>query len=449
MALYAISLGCFIALMLLVVSMEEGGENLSASSMSLTEAVVLLSQGVGFTAGSVVIGVMPLLLTLLLVALIAQCASKAGVGLLPWLSGLATWVACNLLWAGGTTVELHDPQPAVAAKTATIWTLGYLFAVMMRSPLPKRVITALAGHMPATVRHTLRLTGFVTAVLASALVLTGFVTSVVWIVRGWHGMTTLFTMTGMENGSRILTSIAACVWLPNLMGWAVSWILGAGFHIGDLGVFTMWGGQSAGLPPLPVFGLLPDAVPDERVRIVLQCLIPVTAAVVALVFMAVPGPLRLRIAKPDDSEGTRTVVRIMICHACALCAALILLVAGSCAWYALSDGSLGEHRLKDVGVDVMVSTQTTGRSLAFGFAGAWFVAAVVLAAVYGIHWIVGRQRLSRDASSASTGVAGGTAADDGPSDRPRRPRTIRSDTDLSKSEQPAQEEIDDSNESSD
>ena len=45
MVVYAGALGCYIALMLLVISMEEGGDNLSAFSVSLTEAVVLLSQG--------------------------------------------------------------------------------------------------------------------------------------------------------------------------------------------------------------------------------------------------------------------------------------------------------------------------------------------------------------------------------------------------------------------
>ena len=44
MAVFAVSLGCFIALMLLVISMEEGGGNLSSYAVSLTCAVMLLSQ---------------------------------------------------------------------------------------------------------------------------------------------------------------------------------------------------------------------------------------------------------------------------------------------------------------------------------------------------------------------------------------------------------------------
>ena len=65
MVVYAGALGCYIALMLLVISMEEGGDNLSAFSVSLTEAVVLLSQGSGFKTGSITLTIMPLLLTVL------------------------------------------------------------------------------------------------------------------------------------------------------------------------------------------------------------------------------------------------------------------------------------------------------------------------------------------------------------------------------------------------
>lgn len=451
MALYAISLGCFIALMLLVISMEEGGENLPSSSMPLTEAVVLLSQGIGFSVGAVTVGVMPLLLTVMLVALIAQCAIKAGPGILSWISGLVVWVGCNLLWADGTTVELHDPQLMVAVKTAAVWTAGYALGALIRAESARRVIAAVSQRLPEPVRETVRLVWRIIATMLLASCTIGLVTAVVWIVSGWNGMTTLFTVMSMDNGSRILTSIASLAWLPNLMIWAVSWISGAGFHIGDLGFFTMWVGQSSELPPLPVFGLLPSAVPDDRVRLALQCTVPALSMITALVFMLVPGPLRLRLAKPSDDAATAGAIRVLACHACALIVSLVVLTALSCGVYASSDGSLGSQRLKHVGVDVSDATRAIGKAHAYGFAAAWFAAAAVLAAIYGIHWIAGRNRVrSHDviADDASHMKGDGEAED-----HDRRPRTIRSDADPSKSAhksaQSVQEEIDDSNESSD
>ena len=76
MALYAIALGCFLALMLLVISMEEGGENLSSSTLDMTRIVVLLSQGIGFETDSLSLSIMPLLLTVLLIGLVWSFSRK-------------------------------------------------------------------------------------------------------------------------------------------------------------------------------------------------------------------------------------------------------------------------------------------------------------------------------------------------------------------------------------
>ena len=70
MAIYAVALGCYTALMLLVVSMEEGGDNLTVGTTSLTQAVVLLSEGSGFRTDSFTLTITPLLLTILLIWLI-------------------------------------------------------------------------------------------------------------------------------------------------------------------------------------------------------------------------------------------------------------------------------------------------------------------------------------------------------------------------------------------
>ncbi len=79
--IYAVALGCYMALMLLVISMEEGGDNLSAFSVPLTEALVLLSQGIGFKTDVITLTIVPLLLTVLLIALIAQLARRFGTSL--------------------------------------------------------------------------------------------------------------------------------------------------------------------------------------------------------------------------------------------------------------------------------------------------------------------------------------------------------------------------------
>ncbi|PLS26366.1 DUF6350 family protein [Bifidobacterium parmae] len=495
MALYAVSLGCFIALMLLVISMEEGGESLPSSALPLTETIVLLSQGTGFTAGSIVVGVMPLLLTLLLVALVAQCASRADAGALGWASGLVVWVALNLMLSGGTGVELHDTPAVIAVKTACVWTIGYAFAAVPGSSVTANVRNRLNERISPRARRMATLVGAVTGMLSVVLLVTALIVTIVWVVRGWSAMTALFEYDGMENGSRILTTVSSLAWLPNLAVWALSWVAGAGFHIGELGSFTMWVGQSAGLPPLPVFGLMPEAIADDRVRIVLRCLIPAFASVIALIVMLAPGLMRVRPVRPaDGSDTAKRAVVAMACHLVVLVLAGTVTVGVWCGCFALSDGALGAHRLAHVGVDVPQSTLLVARSVAFGFGAAWLAVAVVLSAVYGIHWIVGRHaaRIAQTASETAERVpasspsdgdadhAAPAAPDDGESDardddasargrggaKPRSirsersvrsetferaavvrraPRTVRSD----KLDQPTKEESDDNNESSD
>ena len=51
MVIFAIPVGVFMALALLVFAMEEGGETMSSFAVPLTRVIVLLSQGIGMHAG--------------------------------------------------------------------------------------------------------------------------------------------------------------------------------------------------------------------------------------------------------------------------------------------------------------------------------------------------------------------------------------------------------------
>ena len=64
--------------MLLVISMEEGGDNLSAFSVPLTEALGAAQPGYRFKTDAITLTIVPLLLTVLLIALIAQLARRFG-----------------------------------------------------------------------------------------------------------------------------------------------------------------------------------------------------------------------------------------------------------------------------------------------------------------------------------------------------------------------------------
>ena len=387
MVIYAVPLGCFIALMLLVAAMEEGGESLPSVAMALTEAMVLLTQGTGFTIASVKMAIMPLLLTGLLIALIAQCLRHAGTTPYTWVSGLVVWVALNQICVTETSLQLHDSELVIAAKTAVIWLLGTAFALLPSSPLVAKMRQSWSERVPEPVRVIVRIMVRLTVSVLVLLALAGVITVLVWVVRGASSMGKVFDLLGMEGGSRVLTTLACLAWLPNFAIWAISWLMGAGFSIGDLGTFTMWVGQSVKLPPLPIFGLLPQPISVDSVRLAVQIGAPALFAVCALVAMLV-GPMRVHVADFKSQDGARRLIALMIRDALMLCGTAIIVLIVCYAGFMLSSGSLGERHLAHVGVDVAKSVGAVGWNLRQGFICAWLAVAIITALIYGIHWIV-------------------------------------------------------------
>ena len=155
MIIYAVALGCYIALMLLILSMEEGGDNLSAFSVPLTEAVVLLSQGSGFKTGSITLTIMPLLLTVMLIALISSLAKRIGTSFSGCVTGTAGWVLINIFFANSVDTELVDTTGMIIVKTAVVFMLGYAIALIPEAPLTERGLEWIGKHVSLPVRKTI------------------------------------------------------------------------------------------------------------------------------------------------------------------------------------------------------------------------------------------------------------------------------------------------------
>ena len=192
----------------------------------------------------------------------------------------------------------------------------------------------------------------------------GMVTVIVWSVQNHAAMGRLFSMIGMGTGSRIVTTIACLAWLPNLCIWAMSWVFGGGFAIGDLGSFTLWIGQSSSLPAIPVFGLLPQPVADDRVRMLLMSVPLACGLVSGLIAMWSRRGFAVRAGSPERRLDVRATIVSFAYPAGAFCIAGAMLSVMSSLVFLLSNGGLGEGRLAHLGVDVMQSTQTIARPTA-------------------------------------------------------------------------------------
>ena len=427
MAIYAIALGCYLALMLLVISMEEGGDNLTTHTNPLTFALVLLSEGSGFTTTAVTLTITPLLLTILLIWLIAAVTARLkAIDPPAYAAGLVVWLIINEGFRRSVEVGLTDDQWLVLCKAGAVFTLGFACAALPASKRLRGVGAKIVSQMSAAVKRCLLLGAVVAAILVGMILLAGLITVIVWCVSNHAAVVTIFEGSGMETGSRILTTLAMVAWLPNVMLWAVSWLFGAGFAIGDLADFTLWSGQATDLPPLPAFGILPEAVSSDIIRMVLMNMPLALALIVGLLMLFVPQGFGYRPQSILDARQRGTTLVNLAYPAASFCLAAGLVSLASTVLFSLSNGSLGQYRLANVGVNVMASTRAVGHPVAIGLAAAWLVALVGTALVFSIGWLVERIKASRAVSSSNAGIV--TDAPERPSDA-QQPQTSKEESD--------------------
>lgn len=401
MIIYAVALGCYIALMLLIISMEEGGDNLSAFSVPLTEAVVLLSQGSGFKTGSITLTIMPLLLTVMLIALISSLAKRIGTSFSGCVTGTAGWVLINIFFANSVDTELVDTTGMIIVKTAVVFILGYAIALIPEAPLTERGLEWIGKHVSLPVRKTITIGLALGLLLIAVYLVIGLIVVVYWVFSNQSAMVKLYELSGMQNGSRILTTIAMLAWIPNIAIWAVSWVFGAGFSIGDLAEFTMWSGQGTALPSLPIFGLLPSAIEADWVRIALMCIPLALPCIAGIIVMLFNKGFHTRADDADHQIDVKRVVFGLAYPAGTFCMSCMIVSVGSSLLFAISNGALGSKHLAHVGVDVIASTRKVGQPTAVGLFSSWLLTLVAVSMFFGIRWGIKRVREGRSGTSAA------------------------------------------------
>ncbi|WP_314685872.1 DUF6350 family protein [uncultured Bifidobacterium sp.] len=409
----SLGVGLLLALTLLVISMEEGGDNLSQFSVSLTEAAMLLAQGVGFRWGVVTLTLIPLLLTSLLIALVMTLAQRLSTSASGFIAGLTVWLVVNAVFTQGVQVVLLDPLWLVLVKTGSVFTVGYALAAMPASPIMTRVRGTWRDRLPPEITRMLGIGFRLAATLVIASLGIGCLVVIAWTMMDWRAMLAVFDMTGMGTGSRILTTVCTLAWLPNLCLWAASWVFGSGFSIGALATFTMWTGQSAELPAIPVLGLLPGQVEFSTLRTCLLLLPGAISMVLMLAAMLSNRGFAVRPTRIGDGSDPRAFVRDLLRLAYPAGSALlavILLSASASGLFALSNGSLGVNRLRNLGVSVSDATRAVVRPAVLGLLSGWLFVVIAAAGVFAIRWIRSSLQRRREAPTEGTGESDATLA---------------------------------------
>lgn len=166
---------------------------------------------------------------------------------------------------------------------------------------------------------------------AGLLALAALVTAGGMLLNGWERVTAL--QQALAGGGVAATASLVLLqlgWLPTWLVWALSWLTGAGFRVGDGTLFSPGGVRAGPVPSLPLLGALPDSG------------LGAVAVWVALVPLAV--------AALCAWSRRRRLCQLSLPGAVAACAAAtgLLVVGAGLAFWAAS-GSAGPGRLTQVG----------------------------------------------------------------------------------------------------
>ena len=381
MLIFTVALGACMVLLLLIISIEEGGPSLSMATVALTETITLLTQGCGFTAGALTLTIIPLLLTGLLIWMIRSLVSRLGMSVGGCIAGLIVWVLCSLILMQGSQTIQVDTTPVMLLRTSLVFLLGYGWAWVRSEPFRQAFTKRIQEVLPVQVRRTIRLGLTAGLILLAAMLAAGLIALIVWIVL-YHGdVGRLFKLTRMGTASAVTTSLASLAWLPNLIIWAASWLFGNGFKIGQLATFTLWPGHASSLPSLPLFGLFPEPVSRQEVRMLLLNL-PLLAGVVAgILLLTGPWGARIHAAVRQAGLKSRDTAVCFLMATLAMALAWLVTLLGLALLFQLSNGALGRQRLAGVGVPIASSLRMIGTSLGVGLLGVWLLALVTAALI--------------------------------------------------------------------
>ena len=386
---FSLTIGLFLSLTLLVVSIEEGTGNLSDSAMSMTWAVLMFAQGVGITFGNCVLTIIPLGLTLLLLSVLVALIRRIKGGSLAYSTGFAVWVAANAVLSQNTHVTLVDSLLVIIVKCACVYVIALAIAVLPKSRFSEVCKQRYQQIFPSWAQKNIRITVRAAIIVFSLYAVVAIVTVAVWSFTHIGSVNSFFLKLGMQNGSRILTTIACLVWLPNVAIWALSWICGAGFAIGKVAYFSLSAAQYKALPPVPVFGIFPESISDYVYRILFNSLIPTVCAVVVLVIILHKRGCALQLHNIKDSIDRKTFM-VNAAQSAGDCIGIAAIITVVCAVvFSCANGSLGEYRLAHVGVDIIESTRAVGHLTLYAVGVAWGLAIIGSFFACGVRYLIG------------------------------------------------------------
>lgn len=224
-------------------------------SVGVGAGIWLLGHGVPIVAGGVAVTLMPLGITLL--ALFTCFASARRSGRVSWW-GYAAAVGGYVAAAIVVTLAVSAGPVGVLRAligAAGIGSLGLGAGLLAQAGAPPLRAVSRPGwiRIPALVRAAAP-----AGVVAVALLVgVAAVVSVGWIIAGRDTITGVGQSLALDGIGGTVLAVAQLALVPNLVLWALAYVVGPGFVVGAGSHFAATGIVAGPLPALPLLGALP------------------------------------------------------------------------------------------------------------------------------------------------------------------------------------------------
>ncbi|MCS4277835.1 hypothetical protein M2390_003050 [Mycetocola sp. BIGb0189] len=178
------------------------------------------------------------------------------------IAGTVTYalLACGVVFTSGSEIISTDRvtglifPPLIFAAAMALGLVVARYRAGERFPLdtlPERL-----GEPGSTIAFASLRGG---ALASGALIgVAGLLTAILLLVN-YPLIIGLYETTELGVGGGIVITLAQLLYLPTLIIWAASWLIGPGFAVGANSIFSPLGTVAGPLPALPVFGVLPSS----------------------------------------------------------------------------------------------------------------------------------------------------------------------------------------------
>lgn len=172
-------------------------------------------------------------------------------------------IAAGVAAAAEHAVVQANPLHAVAMG-GIIVVLAAAIGALIGGGSPAALVGATLVHKAHKAGQSMRWAGsYLWAILKAAIVAVlsgiglGALVLVVALVVGWQGIIATQQQLGSDAAADTVFMVLHLALLPNFVVWALAWVSGAGFYVGESALVSPAGSSVHTLPLLPIFGALP------------------------------------------------------------------------------------------------------------------------------------------------------------------------------------------------